>query len=494
MGLEIPREKFEPEEYERFGYRLEKCLQVLERLVEQPGFGEGPATIGAELELALVDSNARALPLNTEVLRETLDDRLTVELDRFNLECNLRHAALEGMPFGHLFREIETARAELRRAAARHDGRVVMIGILPTLEEADLGPSAMTDMVRYRALSRSLRERRGEPFHLRISGLDQLDVVCGDVTFEGAATSFQIHLGVPLSEFRSVFNAAQLATAPVLAAAGNSPTFLGRRLWEETRAALFKQAVDERDTAGRDEHRPARVSLGSGWVRDSPIELFRAAARDYSVLLPVVYEEDPEEAFEAGIVPALSEIRLQQGTVWHWNRPVYDSAGGGHVRIELRALPSGPTTTDMVANAAFLVGLAVGLAPWMDEVCATMDFGTAHRNFYRAAQLGLAATLDWPAGLPGEGGAIPVPTLLSRLAPFAREGLRSVGVHPSEGDPLIDLILERVARGQTGAVWQRACLASLAPGRPDAGALAGMLEEYQVRSEGGRPVHEWDLV
>jgi gamma-glutamyl:cysteine ligase YbdK (ATP-grasp superfamily) len=493
MGLEIPHEQFRAEDYARFRDRLGKCLVVLERLLERPDFGVHAPSLGAELEVTLIDRGGRPLPLNEVVLKDTLDDRMTVELDRFNLECNLRHTGLRGRPFETLRGEIETARAELHRAASLHGGRVVTVGILPTLLESDLGSDAMTESVRYRALSRSLRERRREPFHLRISGVDQLDVLCGDVTFEGAATSFQIHLAVPTVDFASVFNAAQLATAPVLAAAGNSPTFLGHRLWEETRVALFKQAVDERDALDRHTHRPARVSLGSGWVRDGAIELFRASARDYSVLLPVVYDEDPEEAVEAGRTPELKEIRLHQGTVWHWNRPVYDAVDGGHVRIELRALPSGPTTADMLANAAFLVGVSLGLAPHMDEVRTGFEFDAAQRNLYRAARLGLEAPLEWPAGLCGTGGETSARVLLPKLAPFAREGLRGAGVTDDDSGGLIDCVLERVDRGQTGAAWQRARLADLAPDRPDMEALTRMLEDYVERSDTGEPVHTWDL-
>jgi gamma-glutamyl:cysteine ligase YbdK (ATP-grasp superfamily) len=493
MGLEIDREHFLPEDYERFAERLERCLAVLEELLSRPGFGAGRASLGAELEVALVDEHARPLPLNEEILCETLDERMTVELDRFNLESNLRHTDLAGCPFDHLRREIETARSELARAAALHGGRIVMIGILPTLVEADLQSGAMTDAVRYRALSRSLREKRDGPFRLDIAGEDPVRMACEDVTFEGAATSFQIHLRVSPEAFGDVFNAAQLATAPVLAAAGNSPTFLGHRLWDETRVALFKQAVDDRDELERRARRQARVSFGSGWLREGAVELFREAARDYPVLLPVLYEDDPEAALRANRVPGLKEIRLHQGTVWHWNRPVFDPHDDGHVRIELRALPSGPTTEDMLANAAFLIGLALGLAPAMEAVRSEFDFEAAHHNFYRAAQSGLDARLDWPQALGGAGEATPLRPLLPRLAEIAREGLRRAGVEAAETDPLIDCLSERVERGQTGAQWQRARLAVAGATRPDLEALARMLEEYLDWSGGGEPVHRWRI-
>jgi gamma-glutamyl:cysteine ligase YbdK (ATP-grasp superfamily) len=493
MGLEIDREEFVAEDYVRFRDRLQHCLDVLDSLFARPGFGVGAPSIGAELEVALTDERARPLPINEEVLRETVDERMTVELDRFNLECNLRHTTLEGRPFGHLRQEIETARAELSRAAGVHGARIAMIGILPTLAEEDLQSEVMTDAIRYRALSRSLREKRSGPFRLDISGEDPLRISCEDVTFEGAATSFQVHLRVDPKDFTAVFNAAQLATAPVLAAAANSPTFLGRRLWDETRVALFKQAVDDRDADERQGLRKARVNFGSGWLDGGAIELFREAVREYPVLLPVLYEGDPKRELDAGRVPALKEIRLHQGTVWHWNRPVYDPHDGGHVRIELRALPSGPTTQDMLSNAAFLIGLSLGLAPRMESIQSEFDFDVAQHNFYRAAQSGLAAQLDWPVALGDLGASPSLRSIFPGLGAIAREGLLAAGVDAVEVDPLIDCVLARVESGQTGAVWQRARLAALESEHSRAEALARMLVDYLERSEEGSPVHEWSL-
>jgi hypothetical protein len=240
MGRVIDREDFDDADYQRFSMRLQHCLIALRELLTRPGFGVGEKTIGAELELVLVDSGARPLPMNLRVLGDTVDPRVTVELDRFNMECNLTPTPLANKPFSVIGSEIDDALEEVRRAAAAHGGRVAAIGILPTLREGDLQTSAMTDFPRYRALSKALRRIRQEPFQVAIEGEDRLEIECDDVTFEGAATSLQVHLRVNPEDFAAIFNAAQIATAPVLAAAGNSPTFLGRRLWEETRVAASR--------------------------------------------------------------------------------------------------------------------------------------------------------------------------------------------------------------------------------------------------------------
>src|SRR4029450_58810 len=142
---------------------------------------------------------------------------------------------------------------------------LVMVGILPTLRPQDLQLAALSDAPRYRALNNGLRRLRREPFRIRIAGADPLELTADDIGLEGANTSFQVHLRVDPDHFADHFNAAQPAIGPVLAVAGNSPTFLGHRLWEETRVALFKQAIDDRGTDGRARRRGAGGALWTGW-------------------------------------------------------------------------------------------------------------------------------------------------------------------------------------------------------------------------------------
>ncbi len=492
MGLAIEQDRFEDEEYERFGERLQQSLRALETLLARPGFGAGPLSLGAELEVALVGDDGRPRHVNIEVLRETLDPRMTFELDRFNLESNLLPCPLAGRPFAHLEKEMSGAFDELTRAAERHRARVAMIGILPTLRPVDLESSAMTDTPRYRALSWALQRNRQEPFSLDIDGAEPLRMQCSDVTFEGAATSLQLHLRVEPGSFSRVFNAAQLATAPVLAVSTNSPTFLGHRLWDETRVALFKQAVDVRSTELERLRRKPRVCFGFHWNRAGAFEIFEDAVSDFEPLLPVLSEEDPEGCVARGATPHLGEIRLHQGTVWSWNRPVYDPSAGGHLRIEFRALPAGPSIPDMVANAALLIGLTLGLAEEVDDWQA-LPFSEAHTNFYRAAQEGIDSELGWPEGTSVAAGRRPARELVADLLEVASRGLRGAGVDPGEIESRLEPIAERCRRGITGASWQRQVLATEeARGTRDS-ALVQMLERYLAHGRAGTPVHEWPV-
>jgi hypothetical protein len=491
VGKGIDRERFDQIDYDRFGDRLEYSLAALRELLAQPGFGVGPQTVGAELELFLVDAAGRPLPLNDAVRGDAHDSRITLEVDRFNLEVNLTPVPLAGRPFTAFGRELGDALAVVGRAAAGRGGRVVTIGILPTLRHRDLGGEALTDQRRYRALDRGLRRLRHEPFGVRIDGQDPLATTCDGVVLEGANTSWQVHLRVDPAAFARTYNAVQLATAPVLAVAGNSPTFLGHRLWEETRVALFKQAVDDRDLALRD-RRVARVAFGLSWVHDGAMELFQQSVRLHRPVLPVLDGEDPLDAVRRGRAPRLAELRLHQGTVWRWNRAIYDPAGGGHLRIELRPLPAGPTVVDMLANAAFVLGLSLSLAQTADSWIRALPFARVHQDFYRAAKHGLDASITWPLA-PGRPRALPAAELVPLLLPVAHRGLVGAGVAEDEAAGLLDVIRARVATRQTGAVWQRRVLARLAPGQRREGALAAMLERYVELSAGGAPVHTWPV-
>ena len=493
MGLEVEREEFADEEYRRFAERLRASIEVLEEVLARPGFGAGPATLGAELEFSLIDGELRPAPCNRAVLQDAAHPHLTLECDRFELECTTPPVALAGRPFSALAEHLEGTLGAARDAAARHGARPVTIGILPTLAARDLQSGALTDSARYRALSAGIRRLRGAPFEFRIDGReDALAIACDDVTFEGATTSWQVHLKTELASFAANYNAAQIATAPVLAIAGNSPLFLGRLLWDETRIALFRQAVDERPDADPDDWRPARVSFGHGFARSGALELFAESVALHPAVIPVLADEDPRTAARRG-VPALAELRLHQGTIWRWNRPVYDPAGGGHVRLEMRALPCGPTMLDMLANAAFLTGLVLALVPDVERTMHAITFGQARRNFYAAARDGIDAEILWPAPEAPSPRPVPALELVPRLLPLAHDALLAHGVDADEATRLLQVIERRVAARVTGARWQARTLASRERTSSRDAAIRFMFTRYLELSASGAPVHEWPL-
>ena len=208
----------------------------------------------------------------------------------------------------------------------------------------------------------------------------------------------------------------------------------------------------------------------------------------------MVGPEQPLDRLDQGDgVPALEELRLHQGTVWRWNRAISDPADGGYLRIEMRALPAGPTVTDMLANAAFLLGLTLALAPGAATTTRRFAFQQAQHNFYRAGQFGLGAELAWPLGPSGRPRTLPVPEPGRHLLPLARQGLGDAGVFADEAGQLLSVIAARAASGQTGATWQRLAMATLEPELGRRRALAAMLERYLELQRTGEPVHTWPL-
>ena len=255
---------------------------------------------------------------------------------------------------------------------------------------------------------------------------------------------------------------------------------------------MFKQSIDDRPGHGP-RRRPARTALGTGWVRGGALELFTESIRLHQPLLAVPGHPGPIAGAGGPQPPPLDELRLHQGTVWRWNRPIYDPASGGHLRIEMRALPAGPTMIDMLANAAFLIGLSLWLARQDQQWTYALPFERADHSFYRAAQHGLSARLSWPAGHRDQMRTLPAAKLVAELVPVARQGLLQAGVAAAEADGLLDVIAARAASGQTGAAWQRATLAAAERRHDRQHALAIMLDCYLHCADTGLPVHTWPL-
>lgn len=493
MGIEIDRAQFAAEDYQSFRQRLEDNLEALAGLVDNPDFGRGPGSLGAELEMYIVDKDGRPLHANQEIQARTGDPQLTLELNRYNLEYNLSHYPISGTPFGSTEREIVGKLDALRSVAAEWGGRVVPIGILPTLQKSDFGSHCITDRRRYHALVAQLLQRRGGQFHIDINGEDPLRIEMSDITLEGANTSFQVHYRVSPEAYADTFNAIQLMTPLALALGANSPTLFGHRLWQETRIPLFKQSIDTRHLDRYGWNEPARVSFGQGWARRDATELFREVVRLYPPLLPICAERAPAREIADGMTPSLGELRLHQSTVWLWNRPIYDDADGGMLRIEMRALPAGPTPVDMVANAAFLIGLAEGIRPRINELLPAIPFPIAEYNFYRAAQYGLDAKLVWPGFAQSGYREQAISDVIEASLPLAREGLARVGIDGAEAARYLGVIEQRLACRRTGASWQLERLAQLGRSMPTTSALRDLLEEFMAYSEANTPVAEWPL-
>ncbi|MEE2729864.1 MAG: hypothetical protein VYA55_03530 [Pseudomonadota bacterium] len=492
MGIEIRQDQFTAEDYDRFNEKIRDNLHALQQLLEQPGFGVGADSLGAELEFYLVAPDGQPVPCNEAILKAAANPQLTPELNRFNLEYNLRPHSFAGAPFAAFEQELLQAIRDTNACAARYGAELLPIGILPTAQLSQFGSHMMTDQPRYRAMDNALRRLRGAPFEVHIDGTPPLDLTWDDVTLEGANTSFQLHWRLNPDQFADSFNAVQLVTPIALALAANSPLLFGHELWQETRIALFKQSIDCRDESHAQRKYPPRVYFGNGWLRQGALELFASTVALFPPIMPVLHAEDPLQALARGKRPQLHELKLHQGSTWPWNRAIYDHHDGGHVRMEMRALPAGPSLQDMSASGAFLLGSALALRDSMADRTSLLPFKFAEHNFYRAAQHGLDAVLLWPSSSQIKVVEYEVLELARRLVPMAEDALQTAGMEHREAKRLMDNIRDRLQARTNGAQWQLNMLHRLqASGLDAASARQQMLQRYRQNFYSQQPVSQW---
>jgi gamma-glutamyl:cysteine ligase YbdK (ATP-grasp superfamily) len=477
MGQEISASRFRRQDFEQFGTRLAEETALLETWFREACFDTTGCVAGFELEAWLVSADGRPAAMNAEYLDALGSPLVVPELSVYNVEINTRQRSLEGAALGRMRDSLDAIWARCNEVAARFGSRLAMIGTLPSLREEDLGLHSMSPLQRYRALNEQvLRLRQGRPLELEVRGAELLRIRQPDVMLEAATTSFQLHLQTPEASAARLFNASVVAAAPTVAVAANSPFLFGRELWQETRVPVFEQAV----AVGGDEAGGGpnpRVTFGSGYVRESLFELFAENRDCYPVLLPMC-ESEP--------LGRLYHLRLHNGTIWRWIRPLigFDGDGTPHLRIEHRVIPAGPSVPDAIANAAFYYGLAQALAAAPEPPEARIDFQTARENFYAAARYGLAAQVRWLDGREAPLRALVLETLL----PLARKGLQRLDIEPGDTDECLDIIEARTRTGRTGAQWQ---LDYVARHGRDMEALTLAYLEHQQQ---GLPVHEWGVL
>jgi CBS domain-containing protein/gamma-glutamyl:cysteine ligase YbdK (ATP-grasp superfamily) len=481
----------DPTRLRRFMKHLLNDVRALEKMIEDGMIEEGIRRIGAEQELCLVDRNGWGpAPVADKVLK-SLDERVfTPEVGRFNVEFNVEPLRFGGNCLSQLEKVLNQRIEEARGAANDGGWEVVMTGILPTIQKSDLGLENMMPKQRYYALNSAIRRLRGEEFEVRITGTDDLSLRHESVMLEACNTSCQAHFQVGPEEFAELYNLAQVCTAPVLAAAVNSPLLFGRRLWKETRIALFQQAVDTRQPGHHLRERSARVSFGNDWVHESVLEIYREDITRFRVMLGIDVEEDPFKVLEEGGVPKLQALQLHNGTIYRWNRPCYGVLDGKpNLRIEFRALPAGPTVVDQIANAAFWFGLLSALSRTYQDITKVIEFDKAKRNFIDAARNGLGAQLTWL-----EGKIVPAGVLITQeLLPIAREGLQRAGIESQDIDRYLGVIEERVASERTGAQWLLESLAAMDGNAKLVEKMSALTAATLNRQVDGKPVHTWDL-
>lgn len=471
MGQEFDYKAFTQQDFERFRKALAGETELLTQWFAEERFECDHQVGGFEVEAWLVGNDAMPVAKNPEFLALVDDPEVVPELSLFNVELNVEPRILNGQALSGFAQSLRGTWDKCRAHAASKDWDLMSIGVHPGLKDQQLTLNNMSKSDRYRALNEQiLHMRNGRPITLDILGGDHLHSEHSDVMLEAAATSFQIHLQIPQAQAVRAFNCAQILSAPLVALSANAPFVFGRSLWQETRVPVFEQAVNLGAAS------PQRVAFGDAYLHESLLECFIDNQKNFPILIPAWLDEPVQE---------LAHLRLHNGSIWRWNRPLigFNRNGSPHLRIENRVVASGPTVDDMIANAAFYWGLINALMLQASDPAEQLDFAEAKANFYRACKVGLEAELDW---LDGQRYGC-TQLVLDKLLPLAEQGLNALKLEPEDISYYLAIIQQRVRSGRNGAAWQREWV------NCNGKDLQGLSAAYLTRQNSQKPVHEWEV-
>jgi len=494
MGEQRVSKVTDQKQMQKFVKSLLKDVQALEFMLEKGWFEKGITRMGAEQEMVIVQEDTfKPNCIAMEALDKMKDyEWVETELAKFNLETNLTPRELTAKCFSQLHEENASKLDKIQEVLDTLDTKIVLTGILPTLRKFDLDLDNLTPKKRYKALMEAINEQLvGNAYELRLTGIDELLVKHDSPLLEACNTSFQVHLQVDPDEFVKVYNIAQAVTAPVMAIAANSPIVFGRRLWHESRIALFQQSLDTRTTHDHMREKSPRVSFGKDWLQESIMEIYKEDISRFRVLISSDVEEDSLESIKEGKAPKLRALQVHNSTVYRWNRPCYGISENGkpHLRIENRVIPSGPTVLDEVANACFWLGLTLGMADEIDDIRELMSFEDARDNFGKAARFGIDSKFTWF----NDEKVTCCRLILDQLLPIARKGLKKRKVAKKDIDLYLGIIQERAESHMNGARWMLRSYTELLKKTNRDEALTVLTASIIKNQQSHIPGHKWEL-
>lgn len=478
----------------KFVKSLLRDVQALEYMLENDWFESGITRIGAEQEMVMVDKkNYKPALIAIEALEKMQKyPWVETELAKFNLETNLEPRELKGSCLSAMHKENAGNLNKIQKVLDKMGADIVLTGILPTLRKFDLDLENLTPKKRYKALMEAINEQLiGKSYELRLFGIDELLIKHDSPLLEACNTSFQVHLQIEPKDFVKMYNIAQALAAPIMAISSNSPLVFGRRLWHESRIALFQQSLDTRTTHDHLRERSPRVSFGKDWLQESVMEIYQEDITRFRVLISSDIEEDSLEQIKEGKAPKLRALQVHNSTVYRWNRPCYGISDNGkpHLRIENRVLPAGPTVLDEVANAAFWLGAMVGMANEIDDIRTKMSFPDARDNFGKAAQYGIDSKFTWF----GDQKISCQQLILEQLLPIARKGLTASKVVKKDIDLYLGVIKERTESHMTGSRWILRAYSKMIEKTTRDEALTVLTASIIQNQKSNIPVHKWPL-
>lgn len=476
MGKDLKKKRFTQNDHRQFLIKLKEETALLKKWFEDKNFKCPEHKIGIELEGWLADKNMKPDPAGEEFIEHMRNEQVVPELARFNFEINSNPYRIDSGVFSSLHQEMEKIWRECEETAALDGHYPLVIGSLATFDKTLLNKKYFFPRKRYLAMNEQvLKFRDNRPFHITIDGEEELDFETKTIMTESAATSLQIHLTVEQSEAKDFYNASVAASSFMAAIAANSPFFLGKELWDESRIPIFEQSA-ELVNCQPDGLCFKRAGFGEGYIEKSMFELFEINLDLYPILLPQVSKEEASK---------LAHLQLHNGTVWRWNRPVtgFNRDGSPHLRVEHRAPSAGPTILDTVANSAFYLGLVHFLAGLDKPIEKQMSFETASDNFYKAAQNSFNSEVQWIDGRRWNMREL----LLAKVFQGARQALVELEISKKDVNFYMDgVILPRIEKSLNGAAWQKNYI------HKHGKNFQKMIQHYIENQKSGKPVHLWD--
>lgn len=492
MGVQKVNTLESKSEMQTFVRALLDDVQAFEYMLDNDWFESDIVRIGAEQEMCLVDKKTmKPASINMQVLEHLKDAPWCVtELAKFNLETNLSPREFVGTCLSDLEAENMLYLKKIQKVLDQFGASIILCGILPTLRMPDLDRHNLTPKDRYFALMSAIEKHLlGSSFELRVEGVDELLVKHDSPLLEACNTSFQVHLQVAPKDFVKMYNIAQTLAAPITAISANSPLVFGRRLWHETRIALFQQSLDTRTTHDHMRERLPRVNFGSGWLQGDITQIYKEDISRFRVLLAGGIEEDSLSMVADGQVPKLRALQIHNSTVYRWNRPCYGISPNGkpHLRIENRVIPAGPSPVDATANAAFWLGCMIEMGRNFDDITKQISFVDARDNFLKSAKFGIDTTFTW-----FKDQKIPATELiLKELLPMAEAGLKHRKVKGADISKYLGIIEERAKQHKTGARWVLRSFTTLKESFTNDEAITCITAATVKNQQQNLPVHTW---
>ena len=479
---------------QRFVQYLLKDVRALEYMIDNDWFETGITRIGAEQEMCIVSNKTyKPAPIAMQALNKMKNYKwVETELARFNLETNMIPRELKGDCLSKMEQENRKNLNRISEKLQSLNADIILTGILPTLNKFDLKLHNLTPKKRYKALMNAINSHLiGNSFELRLMGIDELLVKHDSPMLEACNTSFQVHLQIEPKDFVHMYNISQALAAPIMAIAANSPIVFGRRLWHESRIAMFQQALDTRTTHDHMRERSPRVNFGSGWLNKSILEIYREDIARFRVLISGDVEEDAFEMIQKGKTPKLRALQVHNSTVYRWNRPCYGISPNGkpHLRIENRVLPSGPTIVDEMANAALWIGAMIGMGQEIKDIRDHVSYADIRDNFGKAARYGIDSKFTWF----NDSKISACELVLKELIPLAKKGLRAYNVKKSDIDKYLGIIEERAKNHTNGARWQLRAYTKFLEQTTQDEALTALTACIVKNQKQDLPVHKWKM-